>query len=193
LPPHRQRLTPPPAFWPPLFYSLKRIQVVDRMPEWIRHMVVACKLREASQAKPQGSSMLNGLNEFFAPRMAALGLRAQRSETLASNVANADTPGYKARDFNFASALQSALGRTTLTSPSVTLRRTSPMHLAAANHHRAIAQLQYRIPAQSSIDGNTVDLDTELGQFSDNAVRYQADLTFLSNQIRTMQQAIASQ
>jgi flagellar basal-body rod protein FlgB len=137
--------------------------------------------------------MLNGLDDFFAPRMAALGLRAQRSETLASNVANADTPGYKARDFNFASALQSALGRAAIPTPSVILTRTSPLHLAAANHHPTIAQLQYRIPAQSSIDGNTVDLDTELGQFSDNAVRYQADLTFLSNQIRTMQQAISNQ
>jgi len=137
--------------------------------------------------------MLNGLDDFFAPRMAALGLRAQRSETLASNVANADTPGYKARDFDFASALQSALGRSAIASPSVTLTRTAPMHLAAANHRPMVAQLQYRIPAQSSVDGNTVDLDTELGQFSDNAVRYQADLTFLSNQIRTMQQAISNQ
>ena len=137
--------------------------------------------------------MLNGLDDFFAPRMASLGLRAQRSETLASNVANADTPGYKARDFDFSAALQSALGRAAVVSPSVQLSQTSPLHLAGGHHGATVANLQYRTPAQSSIDGNTVDLDTELGQFSDNAIRYQADLTFLSNQIRTMQQAIAGQ
>src|SRR5690348_12343993 len=136
--------------------------------------------------------MLNGLNEFFAPRMAALSLRAQRQETLASNVANADTPGYKARDFDFAAQLQSALGRSAVSTPSVALARTSTQHLAGGHGGGTLNQLQYRIPAQASIDGNTVDLDNELQQFSDNAIRYQADLTFLSNQIRSLQQAIAS-
>jgi flagellar basal-body rod protein FlgB len=135
--------------------------------------------------------MLNGLDDFLAPRMAALGLRAQRLETLASNVANADTPGYKARDFDFPSALQSALSRST-TGSQAGLSRTSARHLQGGHRVGAIPNLQYRIPAQASIDGNTVDLDTELGQFSDNAIRYQADLTFMSNQLRALQQAISS-
>ena len=137
--------------------------------------------------------MLNGLDEFFAPRMAALGLRAQRQETLASNVANADTPGYKARDFDFATQLKSALGRSALAAPSVALTRTSAQHLTGGHRGSTLPHLQYRIPAQSSVDGNTVDLDAELQQFSDNAIRYQADLTFLNGQVHSMQQAIANQ
>jgi flagellar basal-body rod protein FlgB len=136
--------------------------------------------------------MLNGLDDFLAPRMAALGLRAQRLETLASNVANADTPGYKARDFDFPSALQSALSNSATGSRAAALTRTSPLHLQGAHRGGAMPNLQYRIPAQASIDGNTVDLHTELGQFSDNAIRYQADLTFMSNQLRALQQAISS-
>jgi flagellar basal-body rod protein FlgB len=136
--------------------------------------------------------MLNGLDEFFAPRMAALGLRAHRQETLASNVANADTPGYKARDFDFATQLRSALGRSAVSAPSAALARTSAQHLSGGHRGGMPANLQYRIPTQASIDGNTVDLDNELQQFSDNAIRYQADLTFLNNQIRSLQLAIAS-
>ena len=137
--------------------------------------------------------MLNGLDDFFATRMSALGLRAQRSETLASNIANADTPSFKARDFDFPSALQSALSRSPTSAQSVVLNRTSEHHLPGGNHGGGVKNLQYRNPAQASIDGNTVDLDVELGQFSDNSIRYQADLTFLSNQIRSLQQAIANQ
>jgi len=156
---------------------------------------VACKLRKGvHQTKFQGGyEMLTGLDDFFAPRMAALGLRAQRSEALAANVANADTPNYNARDFDFASTLQSALSRTPGTSPTVALTRTSPLHLSGSHRGSGIATLQYRTPSQASIDGNTVDMDKELEQFSDNAIRYQADLTFLNGQVHTMQQAIANQ
>jgi len=137
--------------------------------------------------------MLNGLDDFFATRMAALGLRAKRSETLASNIANADTPNYKARDFDFASALQSALNASGSAAQGVALNRTSPLHLAGSHGGGGTVNPQYRNPAQASIDGNTVDLDTELGQFSDNAIRYQADLTFMSSELRTLQLAIANQ
>lgn len=137
--------------------------------------------------------MLNGLDEFFATRQAALGLRAQRSETLASNIANADTPGYKARDFDFPTALKAALGGSGgPQAPRAALTQTSARHLPGGNHPHGLVNMQYRIPAQASIDGNTVELDAELGQFSDNSIRYQADLTFLSNQIRSMQQAISN-
>jgi flagellar basal-body rod protein FlgB len=136
--------------------------------------------------------MLNGLDDFLAPRMAALGLRAKRMETLASNIANADTPGYKARDFDFPSALQSALTRSATSNQSVALSRTSPRHLQGGHHGGGVANMQYRIPAQASVDGNTVDLDTELGNFSDNAIHYQADLTFMSNQLRSLSQAISN-
>lgn len=134
--------------------------------------------------------MLNGLDDFFATRMSALDLRAQRSEMLAANVANADTPNYKARDFDFPSALQTAISRSPLSAQSVALNRTSAQHIPGGSHGSGVLNLQYRNPAQSSVDGNTVDLDDELGQFSQNSIAYQADLTFLSNQLRLLQQAV---
>ena len=137
--------------------------------------------------------MLNSLDQFLAPRVSALDLRAQRSELLASNVANADTPNYKARDFDFTQALHSALGGHTNSAGALQVDRTSPAHLAGIGGGASSADVKYRIPVQSSIDGNTVELDTELGQFTDNAVRFQADLTFVSSQIRLLQTAIQGQ
>lgn len=137
--------------------------------------------------------MLNGIDQFFATRMHALDLRAQRSEVLASNIANADTPNFKARDFDFSSALQAALYGSGGSQAAPRMDRTSPGHLVGGRGLVPGADLLYRVPVQTSIDGNTVELDTELGQFSDNAIRYQADLTFMSNQIRLLQLAITGQ
>lgn len=133
--------------------------------------------------------MLNGLNEFLAPRLQALGLREQRSQVLASNIANADTPHYKARDFDFASALRGARGARM----QVELARTSARHLSEPRGGSLPVDLKYRVPVQASIDGNTVELDTELAQFSDNALRMQADITFLSQRLRGLQTAITGQ
>ena len=137
--------------------------------------------------------MLNALDQFFSTRMLALDLRAQRSETLASNIANADTPGYKARDFDFATVFEGALKKAGGVRGPLEVARTSPHHLQGAQGSHNGPQLQYRIPVQASIDGNTVELDSELGQFTDNALHYQADLTFLSQNIRTLQSAITGQ
>jgi flagellar basal-body rod protein FlgB len=137
--------------------------------------------------------MLNSLDQFFASRVSALDLRARRSELLASNVANADTPNYKARDFDFTQALQSALSGRRSSGDALQVDRTAPAHLAGVGGGAGDADVKYRVPVQSSIDGNTVELDTELGQFTDNAVRFQADLTFVSSQIRLLQIAIQGQ
>jgi flagellar basal-body rod protein FlgB len=133
--------------------------------------------------------MLNGLNEYIAAPMQAIALRAQRSEVLASNIANADTPGYKARDFDFAAALRGAIGR----GERLELARTSSAHAAGATATQGGAAVQYRVPVQPSIDGNTVELDTELAQFSDNALRYQASLTFLASKFQTLRTAVTGQ
>jgi flagellar basal-body rod protein FlgB len=133
--------------------------------------------------------MLNGLNEYIAAPMQAIALRAQRGEVLASNIANADTPGYKARDFDFATALREAVGR----GSRLELVRTSSGHVASAGAKAGNAALQYRLPVQPSIDGNTVELDTELAQFSDNALHYQASLTFLTSKFQTLRTAITGQ
>jgi flagellar basal-body rod protein FlgB len=122
----------------------------------------------------------------------ALTLRAQRQEVLASNLANAETPNYKARDFDFGAALRAATGTP---EPDASL---APLRMATTNarHLRGEASaglpvaLQYRTPAQASIDGNTVDPDLERTRFADNALRYDAALRMLNGQIQTLQRAI---
>ena len=137
--------------------------------------------------------MIDKLDAALAFNREALNLRAQRQEVLAANIAHADTPNYKARDFDFTQALQSALGGHRSNGGGLQVDRTSPAHLAGINGGTGNADVKYRIPVQASIDGNTVELDTELGQFTDNAVRFQADLTFVSSQIRLLQIAIQGQ
>lgn len=137
--------------------------------------------------------MLPGIDRHLDGPVQALNLRTLRGEALASNIANADTPHYKARDFDFAAALRNALGAAGSAVQPVELARTSTRHLAGAQGPTGAPRLQYREPVQPSIDGNTVELDTELAQFSDNAVRIQADLTFLSHRIRSLQTAITGQ
>lgn len=117
----------------------------------------------------------------------ALGLRAYRQEILASNIANADTPNYKARDFDFTTALKEAIaGRG---DSALALSTTSPRHFPGTGD-AAPARLMYRSTVQPSVDGNTVDMDVERGQFSENAMQYQAGLTFLSGKIKTLLAAV---
>jgi flagellar basal-body rod protein FlgB len=133
--------------------------------------------------------MLNGIDAYLAGSLQALNLRAYRTEVLASNIANADTPNFKARDFDFAAALGGAIGA----GERMALARSSARHLASAGAHIREAALQYRVPVQPSIDGNTVEMDTDLAQFSDNALRMQADLTFMGSRLRNLQTAITGQ
>ena len=120
----------------------------------------------------------------------ALNLRAQRQEVLAANIANADTPHYKARDFEFGGALRGAMmGRV---GRPIALSTTSSRHLNASGVATS-PQLQYRSEEQASVDGNTVNMDTERASFAENAVQYEASLTFISGMLRTMQQAVQGQ
>jgi len=132
--------------------------------------------------------MINRLDETLRFQQTALSLRAARQELLASNIANADTPNYKARDVNFASALQNALVGTATTLP---IAQTSPMHLQG-NAGRAVlgAPVMYRKPVQPSADGNTVDMDVERAQFADNALRYESSVKFVSDALKEIQAAI---
>ncbi len=130
--------------------------------------------------------MINLLDNHFAEPLRALNLRTARSEVLAANIANADTPHYKARDFNFSAALRGA------SDTRFFMTQTSDRHLVGRSASVASAALQYRIPVQASIDGNTVELDTELAEFSNNAIGFQADLAFMNSKIRGMFAAIQS-
>ena len=141
--------------------------------------------------------MIDQLESAFNYHQKALGLRQARHEVLASNIANADTPHYKARDIDFASELKKAVdgtqGVASNTGGGLALARTSSSHFAGegpAWRGAGSADLLYRIPDQPSLDGNTVDMDRERTQFADNAVRYQAGLTILNSRIQGLKNAM---
>ncbi len=132
--------------------------------------------------------MVNKLDDALRFQQTALSLRAARQELLASNIANADTPNYKARDIDFAKALQTALAGD---SSTVQVAKTSSMHLDGNSGTSIMgAPVMYRKPVQPSADGNTVDMDVERAQFADNALRYEASVRFVSEQMRQMLTAI---
>lgn len=115
----------------------------------------------------------------------ALVLRGRRSELIASNLANADTPNFKARDFDFRAAMDQATGG------QMAMRATQARHIAFSDSAGpGAAHLQYRVPLQPSVDGNTVDGQVEQAAFAENAVNYQATLTFLSGRISGLLRAI---
>ncbi|EJM95443.1 flagellar basal body rod protein FlgB [Herbaspirillum sp. YR522] len=138
--------------------------------------------------------MVSKLDDYFRFNEMALNLRAQRQQVLASNIANADTPNYKARDINFADTLKNAMDNKSTGLPPLTLARTAALHVAgtAAGGESGIggSPLQYRTPAQGSVDGNTVDLDVERNEFVDNGVRYEAAVGSVNGQIKNMINAI---
>lgn len=116
--------------------------------------------------------MTDRIDDLFRFQSEALKLRSYRQELLAANIANADTPNYKAVDFNFAQALSSA---------------AAP---AAGGGTVDAPRVLYRVPTQPSLDGNTVEMDAERAQFADNTVRYEAALRVLNQQIKTMLAAL---
>ncbi|WP_034293335.1 flagellar basal body rod protein FlgB [Herbaspirillum sp. RV1423] len=137
--------------------------------------------------------MVAKLDDYLRFNETALNLRAQRQQLLASNIANADTPNYKARDIDFAKTLQGAMQGKSTTVPPVELARTSPGHIAGkASGEEGIggSPLLYRTVTQGSVDGNTVDMDVERNQFTDNAVRYEAGVTAVNAQIKGLLAAI---
>lgn len=126
-----------------------------------------------------GHIMSGKIDEMFQFHQVALNLRAARQELIASNIANADTPNYKAKDIDFSSALKGALGGTSAT---LQLEATAAKHLSGGEAGETVlgAPVQYRVPVQPSADGNTVDMDVERAQFADNALRYEASVRFVS-------------
>ena len=136
--------------------------------------------------------MIGKLDDYLRFNEMALSLRSQRQELLASNIANADTPNYKARDIDFSNALQGALARAA--QPQGALAATQSSHFAhGAADGKTLPDgtpVLYRTVTQGAVDGNTVDMDTERSQFADNGLRYEAGITMINNQIRNMLNAI---
>ena len=120
------------------------------------------------------------LDEMFRFSHNALNLHAHRQQLIASNIANADTPGYKARDLDFAAALKNAEAA----------QGNARMPVRAGENAALGAEVMFRSAVQRSVDGNTVDLDIERAQFAENSVRYEAQLMFINSRIKSMLAAI---
>lgn len=117
----------------------------------------------------------------------ALKVRTQRAELLATNLANADTPNFKAQDIDFRSALNSAMTG----GGAEGLKTTNSQHFPTnAESNGLMAPLQYRVSTQDSLDGNTVDEEVEQAQFMQNAVQYQASLQFLGGKFSSITKAL---
>lgn len=110
----------------------------------------------------------------------ALLLRGKRAEVLANNIANADTPNYKARDFDFAAVLDKQMGYASDMSP-VKVATTQAGHMSGFVDPDMAADLMFTRPIQPSIDGNTVEVQKEMAKYTDNALRYQASFRFLND------------
>jgi flagellar basal-body rod protein FlgB len=144
--------------------------------------------------------MAGKLDDFLNFNQTALSLRAHRQQLLASNIANADTPNYKARDIDFASTLKNqmkaaggASGVNVAPVPGVEMARTSSMHLAGKPSSSVTQQKDgslYRTVDQPSVDGNTVDMDVERNQFADNGLHYEAAVTAVNGQIKSLMSVI---
>ncbi len=115
----------------------------------------------------------------------ALALRERRGEVLAANLANADTPGYKARDLDFKSILKQNMPKATA------LERTQAGHFAP--QQLLESRLMYRNPNQVSLDGNTVEANVEQAKYAENAVQYQASLQFTGNKFSGLMMALRGQ
>jgi flagellar basal-body rod protein FlgB len=135
------------------------------------------------------------LDSYVGIHARALQVRSQRSELIARNLANADTPDYKAQDLDFRSALAQAGS----SGAPLTLSTTRPGHQSVAANAAGVADpvsagaLKYRNPLAPSLDGNTVDVQIEQGAFAENALRFQATLTFLNSRLRGLMTAITGQ
>ena len=130
--------------------------------------------------------MVQVLDNYFGVHEQALRVRATRAQLLAQNIANADTPHYKARDIDFSAALANAGQQLN----PAHLRVTDAGHIAALEQERFGADILFRTPRAASLDGNSVDSEYEKSEFLRNAVEYQASLKFLDGKIRTLLSAI---
>ncbi len=134
--------------------------------------------------------MLSKIDTEIAFVQNALNLRARRHEILAGNIANSDTPNFKARDLDFSAALKNAMG---VDGGPLKLTRTHGGHLDASGSATGGGHVKYRSSVQPSLDGNTVDPDVERAHFTENSLHYQFMLDRAASSFKTMGLAIGSQ
>ncbi len=127
---------------------------------------------------------MNFLDRALGVSPTALRIRSQRSEVLAANIANAETPNYHAKDFDFAKTLQNAMDGNT-----EGLTTTDDGHMSLSSSHE-IGESLYRLPTKTKANGNTVEDEVEQAAFSENSVQYQTSLQFLNGTLRSLRLAI---
>jgi flagellar basal-body rod protein FlgB len=139
-------------------------------------------------------AMINRLTDTLDFQAQALALRGERQRIIASNIANADTPGYVAREMDFASALRAATGgaSTPAAQAAAGLATTASGHIPLQGVTPGALALKYAAPSQTNLDSNTVDMDRERASFADNSVKYEATLRFINTHVRTMLDAMKS-
>ncbi len=121
--------------------------------------------------------MTVSIDNYLSTHATALTLRGERTKMLANNMANADTPNFKAKDLDFNAALKQQLS-----GQQSRMKTTHPAHIPI-NDGSLGTHIKYRIPQEASLDGNTVDTDVEQGKFAENTIRYQASLHFLGKRV----------
>lgn len=132
---------------------------------------------------------MNMMDKAFGISPTALLLRSQRSAVLAANIANADTPNYQARDYDFSATLRSAMEGSLA---SGGLASTDEQHISLVDKTEMGTTL-YRLPTKTKSNGNTVEEEIEQSAFSENAVAYQTSLQFLNGTIRNLRMAITGE
>ncbi|MFZ5548144.1 MAG: flagellar basal body rod protein FlgB [Pseudomonadota bacterium] len=133
---------------------------------------------------------VNRLTQKLDFQAQALTLRAERQRVIASNIANADTPGYQARDMDFTAALKAATGQLPAAGQMAT---TKAGHMATlGNASPTATALRYATPSQTNLDSNSVDMDRERASFAENSVKYEATLRFINGHVREMLDAMKS-
>lgn len=125
---------------------------------------------------------MSGSDPLFGIHASALSIQRRRMELLASNIANADTPGYQARDIDFKEALAQAI------KGAEGVTETAPGAIPGVD-----SAVKYRIPMQPAADGNTVDVQSEQGAYMDAAMHYQATLSFLDGRLKSLLTAITGE
>ncbi len=144
-----------------------------------------CTLLQAPRPSKE-SAIINRLTDNLEFHAQALSLRAERQRLIASNIANADTPGFRSRDFDFAATLRAATGN------AATGDGIARGVMGGEADGNAAPVLRYAIPSQTNLDNNTVDMDRERSAFVDNAVKYESTLRFINGSVRTTLDAMKS-
>lgn len=149
-----------------------------------RPLLIVC---QADLYPAEGQIMSISFDKALGIHEKALGFRAQRAEVLANNIANADTPNYKARDLEFSAVLAAQKGQP---QDGFGVAVTSSKHIAVQGMEIADPGLRFRTPAHASLDQNTVDAQVEQAAYAENAIDFQASFTLLNSKFRGLMSAL---